>query len=550
MLQFQRFKEIWAKRYSEIQLEIKPVLGFAAFFFVVMLLLALHRHLTLYASYDQGIFNQLFWNGLHGNFFQSSLSSVLSGAVVIDRQVPTVSYHRLGQHFDPILLLWLPIYAIFPHAATLVVIQVAQVAAAGLVLYALARQYLQPRLAQWITASYYTSVAVIGPTFSNFHDLSQIPLLLFTLFLALEKRWWWLFWLMAGLTLLVREDTGILLFGIGLYLALSRRFPVVGVALCSVGFAYVMTATNIFMPMFSRDISQRFMVERFGHFASGNEASTFEILGGILSNPLRLITHVFSSLDVKVSYMVAQTLSLAFVPLISPSAWIMISAPLAQLLLQGGDSRFSVYIRYAITLVPGLFYGAILWWSVHPQVFRPQFKKIWLGLIMLSLLVVLLKSPHRVFYFAIPDSFQPWVHVPLTRQWSHAAAARSLLAQVPPNASVSATTYLVPPLSGRRAALRMPFLQFRNDQNQVENVEYIVADFWQLQQYQPAFGQERGYMEILPAKIDNLLAQNQYGIQAFQDGIVLMQRSKPSQPEALAQWKAIRPTYLPTPKSN
>ena len=544
MLQLQGFREFWAKRH----LEMKPVLRLAAFFLVVMVLLALHRHLTLYASYDQGIFNQLFWNGIHGKFFQSSLSSVLSGAVVIDRQVPTVFYHRLGQHFDPILLLWLPIYALFPHPATLVVLQVTQVAAAGLVLYALARQYLQPAIAQWITASYYTSVAVIGPTFSNFHDLSQIPLLLFTLFLALEKRWWWLFWLMAGLTLLVREDAGILLFGIGLYLALSRRFPLVGIALCSVSFAYVMAATNIFMPLFSRDISQRFMVERFGHFASGNEASTFDILGGILSNPMRLIAHVFSSFDLKVSYLLAQTLSLAFVPLISPSAWMMISAPLAQLLLQGGDSRFSVYIRYAITLVPGLFYGAILWWSVHPKAFRPRFKKIWLGFIMLSLWVVLLKSPHRVFYFIIPDSIQPWVHVPPFRQWSHVAEARSLLAQVPPNASVSATTYLVPPLSGRRAALRMPFLQFRNDQNQVENVEYIVADFWQLQQYQPAFREERGYMEILPAKIDDLLTQNQYGIQALQDGIVLMQRGRPSQPEALAQWQALRPTDVPTPK--
>ena len=79
MLQLQGFREFWAKRH----LEMKPVLRLAAFFLVVMVLLALHRHLTLYASYDQGIFNQLFWNGIHGKFFQSSLSSVLSGAVVI-----------------------------------------------------------------------------------------------------------------------------------------------------------------------------------------------------------------------------------------------------------------------------------------------------------------------------------------------------------------------------------------------------------------------------------------------------------------------------------
>ncbi|NJP11589.1 MAG: DUF2079 domain-containing protein [Leptolyngbyaceae cyanobacterium RU_5_1] len=511
--------------------------------FAVTLTFGLHRYFTFYASYDQGIFNQLFWNGIHGRFFQSSLSSVLSGAVVHDQQVPAVFYHRLGQHFDPVLLLWHPVYALFPNAATLVVLQVVLVTAGGLVLYALARQYLKPAIALMITAGYYAAVAVIGPTFSNFHDLSQIPLFLFTLFLALEKRWWWLFWLMAALTLLAREDTGVLLFGIGVYLVLSRRFPRVGLVLCAIGFGYVMAATNVFMPMFSRDVSQRFMIERFGHFATGSEASTLEILWGMISNPIRLIGHLLKSLDQKVLYMLAQTLPLAFVPLISPSAWALISAPLAQLLLQGGESRFSIYIRYAITLVPGLFYGAILWWSVHQDRFRPRFRQFWKGFLILSLLIVVLKSPHRVFYFLVPDSFQPWVHVPLTRQWEHAGHVRSLLYQIPPTASVSATTYIIPHLSSRREVLRIPFLQFRNDQNQVAEVEYLIADLGQMQQYRVAFKDERGALAQLVPLIDQLIDQKTYGIQGLEDGVILMQHGQPSKPELLNTWTKLRRNY-------
>jgi uncharacterized membrane protein len=522
----------WAKHRDEL----RPILIMAALFFGLTLLVGLHRYFTFYHSYDQGIFNQLFWNGIHGRFFQSSLSSVLSGAVVQDGQVPTVFYHRLGQHFDPILLLWHPFYALFPNAATLVVLQSLLVAAAGLVLYALARHYLPARLSAWIAASYYSAVTVIGPTLSNFHDLSQIPLFLFTLFLALEKRWWWLFWLMACCTVLAREDGGVLLFGIGLYLMVSRRFPLVGLGLCGLGFGYVMLATNVLMPMFSRDISQRFMIERFGHFATGNEASTVEILVAIVLNPLKLIQHVLQSVDQKILYMMAQTLSLVFVPLVSPSAWLMISTPLAQLLLQGGESRFSIYIRYAITLVPGLFYGAILWWSVNQKSFRPRLRQWWRGMMILSLLILVLKSPHRALYFAVPDSFQPWVHVGLLRQWQHAAHARSLLAQIPPQTSVSATTFLVPHLSSRREVLRMPYLQLRTDQNQVVEVNYAIADLWQLRQYSPAFKEERAQLNDMTAAINQMLASQRYGMTAIADGIVLMQRGQPTPADVATAW--------------
>ena len=183
---------------------LKLVMGAAIAFFVVCLILILHRYYSFYASFDQGIFNQVFWNNLHGRFFQSSLSSSLSTNVVHSGEVAEVYYHRLGQHFTPALLLWLPIYALFPFPATLSVLQVTLVTAAGIVLYVLARQYLEPILAGTIAASYYGAIAVIAPTLTNFHDISQIPLFTFSLLLAMEKRKWWLFWLLAVALLAVR----------------------------------------------------------------------------------------------------------------------------------------------------------------------------------------------------------------------------------------------------------------------------------------------------------------------------------------------------------
>lgn len=523
----------------------RQALAIAILYFVVTLTLALHRYFTFYATYDQGIFNQVFWNGMHGHFFQSSLSSVLSGAVSLDGQIPTVFYHRLGQHFTPALLVWLPIYALVPSAATLVVLQITLITLAGLVLYALARHYLQPALALLILAGYYTCNAVIGPSVSNFHDFCQIPLFVFTLLFALEKRWWWLVWLMAGLILLVRQDAGVGLFGVGVYLATSRRYPRLGLAFCVLSFSYILFATNVLMPMFSNDISQRFMIERFGQFAQGQEASTINILWSMISQPWQVLGQIFNNPLNKIFYLLTQTLSLVFIPLIAPVAWAIAGFPLLQLLLQRGESALALHIRYAMTLVPGLCFGAVLWWSHHPHRFTPRFRRLWIGCMILSVLIAAAYSPHKVLYFAVPDSFRPWVHVSLTRQWNHASHIRSLMQQIPADASVSSTTPIIPHISGRRAILRLPYLQVRNDQQQVGDVDYILADLWQLEQYQVAFSFERGQFQAAISTLDQVIAQKKYGIQGLEDGVILLQKGQPSKSNLIPVWTALRQHYQP-----
>jgi uncharacterized membrane protein len=266
-----------------------------------------------------------------------------------------VFYHRLGQHFTPALLLWLPFYALFPSPAGLSVLQVTLVAIAGFILYALAREHVAEAIAVWITVSYYIANAVIGPTLANFHDFCQIPLFLFSLLLALEKRRWWLFWLMTVLTLCVREDAGVILLGVSFYLIVSRRYPRMGLAVAAVSLAYMLALTNWVMPLFSSDISQRFMVEEFGQFVDGEEASTLEVLWGILSRPGQLLVTIFTPFDRTIRYLLAQWLPLAFIPAVSPSAWAMVSFPLLKILMQQNPSALAIDRRFAITLVPGLF---------------------------------------------------------------------------------------------------------------------------------------------------------------------------------------------------
>ncbi|MDT9339094.1 DUF2079 domain-containing protein [Trichodesmium erythraeum 21-75] len=515
-------------------------------FFVVCLLFNLHRYYSFYASYDQGIFNQVFWNSMHGHFFQSSLSSALSTNVVHQGQVSEVYYHRLGQHFTPALLLWLPIYVLFPYPITLTVLQVTLISVSGLVLYILARQHLQPQLSAMMSISFYGANAVIGPTLANFHDICQIPLFVFSLLLAMEKRWWSLFWILAVLTLAVREDSGVVLFGVGFYLILSKRYPKIGLAICTLSFSYMIALTNLIMPVFSEDISQRFMMERFGQYTEGDQASTLEIIWGMMSNPWRLIKEIFTPFFGTLKYLLGQWLPLAFVPAVAPAAWMIAGFPLLKLFSAKGLSVLSITIRYAMTVVPGLFYGAILWWGKRESEVKnspvpsPKFLRFWVVCICLSLFFTFTSNPNRTFYFLVPDSVKPWVYIPANEQWQHVSQMRPLLDKIPDDASVAATTYIVPHLSSRRAILRFPRMQFRNDAKKIEKVQYIIVDLWRLNRYRVAFKSDRQRLETIVPRIEELYNSGEYGITDFGDGVVLLEKGVTSNLNAVDGWQNFR----------
>jgi hypothetical protein len=298
---------------------------------------------------------------------------------------------------------------------------------------------------------------------------------------------------------------------------------------------YILVLTNLIMPLFSQDVSRRFMVEQFGQFLVGKEASTLDVIWAIATNPWQLLVELVSPIDRTLRYLLAQWLPLALVPAISPSAWTLAGFPLLQTLLRQDPSALAIERRYAITLVPGLFYGTILWWSHHSAQFKSRLRRLWLACLLLALCLTLTSNPNRAFSFVIPDSIQPWVYTSPARQWQHTQVIRSLLTAIPKDASVSATSFIVPHVSGRREVLRFPQIRLQNDVGKVMQVQYAIADLWQFQHYAVVFPWEREQLQRSVVAIDRML-RGRYGLIRFQDGVALLQRGRNSDPDSLNAW--------------
>ncbi|MEB3333253.1 MAG: DUF2079 domain-containing protein [Synechococcaceae cyanobacterium] len=537
----------------------------ALLFAALGLLLQIWRQQSLTASYDQGIFLQALWSGLHGHPFESTLSSQLSSAVVHDGLVPALGYRRLGQHFTPLLALWTPLVGLLGTWA-LPLLQVGLLTAAGLVLHRLALCRLEPRLAAMVAISWYGAGAVVGPLLGNFTDLCQLPLAVFALLLGLERRRPWLILLAALAVPLIREDTGVVLVGVGLWLAVRQRqrWPL-ALALLLWGAGWVVLVTSVLQPLFSEDSSRRFMVENFGQFITGRtQASSLEVLLAVLRQPWVVLRELLDPPGQTIGYLLAQGLPLLLLPLISLDAWLLMGLPLLGLLLaRGKPSPLSIQVRYALLVAPGLFAGAVYWWQRHGALFGSRrLRALWAGAVLLSLLLTLGANPHRSLSLLIPDSVSPWIHRSPLAMAHHGQQARQLLAAIPPDAPVAATTSLVPLLAQRPVLTRFPAdSSFRDRGGVVRPVDWIALDLEAPARFAPVSRGDRRELrkllaflaspQVLPparaaasspsatggAASTTAAAPPTYGVLDVREELVLLRRGVPSDPRA---WEALQ----------
>ena len=533
---------------SPLSKPTRQALVAALIFAVVALLLQAWRSHVLLASYDQGIFQQVLWNSLRGHPFESTLSSQLSTNVIHSGEPAALGYARLGQHFTPTLLIWAPFLGLIGGAA-LPLVQVGLIVLAGLVLHRLALQLVPARTANWLTYGFYGGNALIGPTLGNFTDLCQLPLAVFALMLGLQQRMGWLILSAAVLIPLIREDTGIMLIAIGLWLLLRepKRWPM-AIALIIWGAGWMVLVTNALMPLFSDDNSKRFMVENFGQYLdvdASEGASSLSTLQQALGQPLIVLKELISPPGQTFLYLLGHSLPFLMVPLISLDAWILSGPSLLGLFLaQGSNDPLSITIRYTLLVVPGFSLGTLLWWSRRQQpIPGRQARLAWGIAISLSLLLTVSSNPHRSLSWIVPDSVSPMVFSSPIQQWRHGQDARQVLRLIPSDASVSANTPLIPLIAQREVAVRYPesLHYLDRDKNKLA-VDWIAIDLDWLERYSVAFRSDWRELRRIKEELPDQMGD--YRVQAIKNGIAVLQRDGPEKPSLEWQLREVLATPL------
>ena len=502
------------------------VLGLAAGFWLIGLLLQLWRLESFGATYDQALFLQELWSTAQGRPFESSLSSVLSSAVAVNGDLPNVAYLHLGQHANALTLLLAPAVAAFGWVV-LPFAQATALTAAGLVLWRISQQRLPEELAWRLVLSYFLSGAVIGPMLENFHDLMWYPLLGFLILGGLLDRRWRLVIFSSIALLLVREDSGLLLFSIALWAAVRRPdLRGIGLGLMLMSCAWVFLVTGLIQPSVDTSLSDRFLQEKFGHLAEDVSGGTLSVLFQMLQKPAALLEALVSPPGATVGFLIALSLPLLLVPLFSVDVALIVSAPLLIALLSQGRTALAVTLRYVLALVPGLYIGTLLWWQSNPSIWKKRWlRPCWTAAVSIGLLFTLVSNPHRTFSAVVPDSFSPWVHVSPSAMMRRRAAGLKGLSLIPPKASVSADTPLLPRLAQREVAIRFPNgVQYLDREGQVQAVDWVAAFPGYYSPLVPLFKRETQQQQGIFNELQRLISEGRYERVFCEDGIVILRR--------------------------
>ena len=180
---------------------------------VVFSYLTINRYAAFEArAQDMGNLNQAIWNLAHGNGLRFT-------------NYPGIT-SRLSLHVEPILLPIAPLYRLFPHVETLLILQAAVVALGALPLFALARYKFDSDWAALAFAlAFLLNPAIQGANWYEFHPVTLAPTLIMAAFYFLVTgRTGW-FALFAVLAAGCKEEIALLIFMLGFYafVMLKRR---------------------------------------------------------------------------------------------------------------------------------------------------------------------------------------------------------------------------------------------------------------------------------------------------------------------------------------
>jgi uncharacterized membrane protein len=400
--------------------------GFAA--------LSVLRHAAFVTGrFDLGNMVQAVWSTAHGDPLRMT-----------DLHGDQIS--RLAAHVDPILVLFAPLWWIWPSPNMLLVVQAVAIALGALPVFWLGRKHLgSARAALGFALAYLLYPATGWLALNEFHPVAlATPLLLFAFWYLDEDRLL-PFAVFALAACACKEEIPLVVAGFGIWYALARRHWATGAAIAVACAAWSAIAIGIVIPHYNAGAESDF----YGRYSEVG-GSAGGIVKTAFTHPGRIIEAAFSSRDLH--YLWQLVAPLAGLCLLSPIILVAAVPELAINLLSATTTQTSIHFHYTAGLIAPLIIAAVFGAA------RFQRRAIPLGMVVVA--TALLASFHLG---PIPG----WRHVPGGQQFQATAArvtdhdriAERALDRIPDNAVVSATNTLGAHLSARHRFLSFPFLQ-------------------------------------------------------------------------------------------
>src|SRR5437763_6916431 len=479
---------------------------------------------------DLGIMDQAVWSLTHGQLFHQTICNTVSdtNCYVLE------GISRFAIHFEPILFLVSLFYFVLPGPNTLLILQTLVVASGAFPAFWLARLRLRNEFAAaGIALLYLLYPALQQAEIFDFHAVTlTCSLLLFTLYFMYTRRTVWLF-VFAILSMACKEEIPAVIAFFGLWSIVFQQRWRTGLGLVALSMAWV--GITLLVYHFASPTGHPLLASRYSYL--GNSPS--QILFYFLRHPRAVIDQHLLEPTHRL-YLRILLAPAGYLPVLAPWILVMAFPSIALNLLSSFRNQYLGVFQYNAEIVPVLIFATIeamvlITWVVQwvvkrlnarqeqqtrdreasqaeqmkPAVFvRPGLR--WLQPAVLLVLVGF------TLFTAVRDDFT-YGALPFSRAFAwpqvtqHDQVAQQFVAMIPPSASVSAQSSLVPHVSERSHVYLFPYAD--------DTADDIFLD---ITSFTYPFAASPYTNEV-----KKVLQSGRYGVEAAEDGLLLLKRGLP-----------------------
>ena len=332
-------------------------------------------------------------------------------------------FDELGDHFSPIFAVLAPIYWLSPTVYVLLLAQAALLAVGAVPLVGWAARAVGLRSAVVVGIGYGLSWGLASAVGFDVHEVAfGVPMLAYSS-TALGQRRWRAAAAWALPLLLVKEDLGVTLAAVGVYIALhgARRL---GLAVIGTGLLGSYLEMNVLIPAFSPSGTYTY-----------RGTITGALRGGLPHAVMSFVTP-----EVKTTTVLTMLAITGFLALRSPITLLVVPT-LAWRFVSTEQAYWGTMYQYSAVLMPIVFAGFVDALVRLRAVRQPQATAIARTALLASLAFTAMLLPDYPLW-ALTHS----------ATWSTAqrvGAARALMARIPGNVDVAAGNQLAPQLTDR-----------------------------------------------------------------------------------------------------
>ena len=421
------------RRYAPTALVLAAASGYAIY--TGYWSIAQHHRLAT-ASFDLGILDNVMFNVMKGHGFRAPVLFGPGGGSL------------LAGHANFVAYLLLPFYWLSPRAETLLIIQSVLLGFAAVPLYGFARTKLPDWSAALASVAYLLYAPLHGLNFYDFHFLPVCIFFLFCLFWALATNRTVLVWLFWAICVSVREDVPAGLTTLGVFLVVSGYRVRTGIWMTVLSALSFVLIKFVVMPL----AGSWWFANLYKDLMPEGERNYSGVIMTLLTNPTYAVSTLIT--ERKLTYFLHLLAPLVFLPLRRwVYLWLLFPGFFFTVLTTGYNPTVSISFQYTAHWVPYLFATAILALSamgtsrsaiVHR---RAAVTAMLVGVVLhtLSFGAILRPTKFRGGFQKVP------FHVTEAERERY-RDLRTVVAMIPPDASVAATDSETPHVSNRVTA--------------------------------------------------------------------------------------------------